>query len=147
MTNLISITGNLAEPIALKFTGSGKALASARVAYTPRKRDESGQWVDAGETLWLDVTVWGEEAEALCERAGDYKGRVTVTGRLGVRSYEAKDGSTRQAVTVNADAVALHRPSGQAQRSSQQQPATSDPWANQGQQQQGGGWDAEPAPF
>src|SRR5690606_34961550 len=102
------ITGNLGKPVEIRFTQSGRPVASFSVADTPRRKNpQTNEWEDAGETLWVDVSVWGSEGEALAERAQGYKGRVTVTGKLGIRSYEAKDGTQRQAVTLNADTVAL----------------------------------------
>ncbi len=108
MSNHISITGNLAAPISLKFTPSGKAVATGRVADTPRRLNrDTQQWEDAGETLWVEFSVWEAEAEALADRAADYRGRVTVTGTLGVRSYEHQ-GTQRQQLALRADSVALH---------------------------------------
>ena len=108
MSNNTTITGNMGHEANLKFTPSGRAVLGFSLADTPRRKNGLGEWEDAGETLWVDVSIWGEEAEDLAERMAGYKGRVTVTGRLGVRSYEAKDGTERQVVTLNADSVAMH---------------------------------------
>ena len=108
MSNHITLTGNMAGPVELRFTPSGKAVASLRLADTPRRFNKDTQaWEDAGDTLWVDVSIWEAEAEALAERAGNYKGKATVTGTLGVRSWE-KDGEKRQQVTIRAESVALH---------------------------------------
>jgi len=127
MSNNTTITGNLAAAPELKFTNSGKAVLNARVADTPRRRDQNGNWEDAGETLWVDVSVWGEDAEQLAEWIGDKRGRVTVTGRLGIRSYQTKQGENRQQVTLNADSFHLHAPK------------------NSQPQQQSSGWGQAPA--
>lgn len=115
MSNTTIVKGNMGKPAELRFTQSGKAVLGFSLADTPRRRNASGEWEDAGETLWLDVTVWGDAAEVLADRMGSYKGRVTVTGRLGIRSYEARDGGQRQSVTLTAESVALHpKPQGPA---------------------------------
>lgn len=125
MSNTTTVKGNMGRPAELRFTASGKAVLGFSLADTPRRRNQAGEWEDAGETLWLDVTVWGDDAEALADQMQNYRGRVTVTGRLGMRSYEARDGGTRQVVTLTADSVALHpKP--------------------QGPRQQQGGWDTPP---
>ena len=126
MANHTTITGNMGHEANLTFTKSGRAVLGFSVADTPRRRSDDGTWEDAGDTLWVDVSIWGEEAEDLAERMAGYKGRVTVTGRLGVRKFESRDGTERQAITLNADSVAMH-----ARRKSSgtyQQPAD-DPWA------------------
>ena len=139
MSNSITITGNMGREAEIRFTPSGRAVLGFSLADTPRRKNGLGEWEDAGETLWVDVSIWGEEAEDLAERMAGYKGRVTVTGRLGVRSYEAKDGTPRQVVTLNADSVAMHarrKSSGTSQQwgasarvgAPKDQPAD-DPWA------------------
>ena len=63
MSNTMSIKGRAGSDASLRFTPNGRATADFSVADTPRKKDESGQWVDAGPTLWQRVQVWGPEAE------------------------------------------------------------------------------------
>lgn len=117
MSNTTTVKGNMGRAAELRFTQSGKAVLGFSLADTPRRRNDAGEWEDAGETLWLDVSVWGDDAEALADQMQNYRGRVTVTGRLGMRSYEARDGSTRQVVTLTADSVALHpKPQGPRQQ-------------------------------
>lgn len=139
MTNHTTITGNLAAAPELRFTQSGKAVLSARVADTPRRYDQqSGQWEDAGETLWVDVSLWGPDAEAISEQIGQQKGRVTVTGRLGIRSYTSKSGEERRQVTLNAESFHLHAPKNRQQQPSGgwgQAPAQGDPWGGGGNDQ------------
>lgn len=110
MTNSITITGNLASEIELRWTPSGHPVASGKLADTPRRKNPAtGEWEDAGETLWVEFSVWDAEAEALAERAQGYRGRVTVTGTLGQRTYEHQ-GQQRAQLTLRADSVALRAP-------------------------------------
>ena len=132
MSNHFTITGNLGRDGlgALRFTPSGQAVLGFSIADTPRRRNAAGEWEDAGDTLWVEVSVWGEDAEALAENHANHRGRVTVTGRLGVRKYDAKDGTPRTVTTLRADSVALHAPR-QGQGQGQGFDAQSNP---------GGGW-------
>lgn len=137
MSNQIRITGNLAKPLELRFTQSGKAVLNGRLADTPRRRNrDTQQWEDAGPTLWVNFTVWDREAEFLAEKADGFKGRVTVTGTLGLREYE-HNGEQRQELEIRADSVALHAPRETTQRTAPAQ----DPWATDG------GASNDPAPF
>ena len=42
----IVIVGNLTQDPELRFTTTGKAVASLRVACSERKKDPAGQWID-----------------------------------------------------------------------------------------------------
>lgn len=144
MSSHVTLTGNLGRDGigGIRWTQSGQAVLSFSLADTPRRRNAAGEWEDAGETLWVEVSVWGEDAEELAERHAAHRGRVTVTGRLGVRKYDAKDGTTRTVVTIRAESVALH-PARQQQRDTQS--TQSNPGGGWGQPQQPSGWGALPA--
>src|SRR5690606_4941295 len=101
----------------IRSTGSGKTVFGFSVADTPRRQNDQGQWEDAGPTTWYDVSAWGDEGADLAERMADFRGQLTVNGRVtGVRTYEVQ-GETRAEVQVTADAVALH-----PKRTERQQP-------------------------
>jgi single-strand DNA-binding protein len=72
------------------------------VAVNDRKRDESGNWVDAPN--YFSVSVFGNQAENCAQYLS--KGRpVGVDGKLRWREWQAQDGSKREAVEVVADSV------------------------------------------
>lgn len=146
MSNAITITGMIGREPELRFTQGGKAVLGSSVADTPRRRNDQGGWEDAGETLWLEWSIWDGEAEAaanLIEKGS----KVTITGRLKSRSYEAKDGTRRTVIELAADSIALHpkrdsgaQPwSGSGQARQAQPVQANDPWA-------GGATDANSEP-
>jgi single-strand DNA-binding protein len=100
----ITLVGNLVADPELRFTPSGVAAASVRLAITPRNRDSaSGEWRD-GETVWLNGTVWRQYAENVAESL--QKGmRVMVIGRLKQRSYETREGEKRTVYEVDIDDI------------------------------------------
>jgi single-strand DNA-binding protein len=100
----INMVGNLVADPELRFTPSGVAAASVRIAVTPRMRDNStGEWKD-GETVWLSGTVWRQYAENVAESLT--KGtRVIVIGRLKQRSYETREGEKRTVYEVEIDDI------------------------------------------
>ncbi|HEY3035332.1 MAG TPA: single-stranded DNA-binding protein [Streptosporangiaceae bacterium] len=57
----VTITGNLTDDPELKFTPTGAAVASFRLAVTPRVRDGE-TWRD-GETSFFRVNAWRDLAE------------------------------------------------------------------------------------
>ncbi|MEV0659925.1 single-stranded DNA-binding protein [Actinomadura luteofluorescens] len=101
---VITIVGNLVEDPNLRFTPSGQAVASFRLASTPRFFDrQAGDWKD-GEALFLTCNVWRQAAENVAETL--QRGmRVIVQGRLKQRSYETREGEKRTVFEVEVDEV------------------------------------------
>ena len=130
----MSIKGRAGSDGELRYAPSGVASCSFSVADTPRKKDDSGQWVDAGPTLWQRVQVWGPEAEKAAEevRKGSL---VTVSGRVKADEWTDKQtGETRKSTTLVADVVYVHPPkeSQGQQRGGFQGPqqGQADPWGS-----------------
>jgi single-strand DNA-binding protein len=100
----VTIVGNLVADPELRFTPSGAAVASFRVASTPRTYDrQSGEWKD-GEALFLTCSVWRQAAENVAESL--QRGmRVIVQGRLKSRSYETREGEKRTVFEIDVDEV------------------------------------------
>jgi single-strand DNA-binding protein len=130
----ITVEGRITGDPELRFTQSGDAVASFTVASNDRKKGDDGKWVDAGETLFLRVSVWRQYAENVAESLvkGD---SVIVTGRLGQRSYTDREGAKRTSYEIQADDIAVplrfrtvRHGEGRAERGSQHQ-AADDPWA------------------
>lgn len=100
----ITLVGNLVEDPNLRFTASGQAVASFRVASTPRFLDKAtNEWKD-GESLFLTVNVWRQAAEN-CAESLQRGMRVIIQGRLKQRSYETKEGEKRTVYEIEADDV------------------------------------------
>lgn len=155
MSNTFTMTGRLGDDVQLRFSPQGKAVANGRIADTPRRlNQQTNQWEDAGETLWLSFALWGPKAESLAESA--HKGDlVMATGKLRQRSYDANDGTKRTVIELDAADIAIvprssAKPRNDQWAGNQSQPAQSgwggqqaDPWATPG----GGQQAPESAPF
>ncbi|MFC6884906.1 MULTISPECIES: single-stranded DNA-binding protein [Actinomadura] len=101
---VITIVGNLVEDPNLRFTPSGQAVASFRIASTPRFFDrQTSEWKD-GEALFLTCNVWRQAAEN-CAETLQRGMRVIVQGRLKQRSYETREGEKRTVFEIEADEV------------------------------------------
>ena len=102
-SNIVTMIGNLTDDPDLRFTGSGAAVASFRIAVNRRYTDKSGTQQE--ETTFMAVNCWRDLAENVAEtfHKGD---RAIVIGRVKVRSYEAQDGSTRWVTEIEADEIA-----------------------------------------
>lgn len=142
---VITICGNLVADPELRFTPTGQAVTSFRVASTPRFKDQqTGEWKD-GDGLFLTCNVWRRQAENVAESL--QRGmRVVVQGRLKQRSYETREGEKRTVFELEADDVAVSLKNAtakvtKAQRSGEQQPQQ-DTYGGQGR---GGRQSAPPA--
>lgn len=101
-SNYVTMIGNLTDDPELRFTPSGAAVCSFRIASNRRYTDKGGQQQE--ETTFMSVNCWRSLAENVAEslKKGD---RAVVIGRLRVRSYEAQDGSTRWVTEIEADEI------------------------------------------
>lgn len=100
MLNRCILIGRLTANPELRYTQSGKAVASFTLAVDRMRGAQNGQ----KETDFLPIVVWDKQAEA----CGQYlaKGRMAaVDGRLQVRSYENKEGQKVRVTEVVAESV------------------------------------------
>jgi len=129
----ITIIGNLVNEPELRYTPSGQAVATFRVASTPRRMNQQTQQWEDGDSLFLSCNVWRQAAENVAESL--QRGmRVIVSGRLKQRSYETKDGEKRTVYEIEVDEVgpSLRNASAKVSRTSRSSaPAAprDDPWA------------------
>ena len=100
----ICIVGNIVQEPELRYTASGAAVTSFRVASTPRVfNKQTNDWED-GEGLFLTCNVWRQAAENVAESLA--KGmRVIVNGNLRQRSYETREGEKRTVYEVEVEDV------------------------------------------
>ncbi|QQM67379.1 single-stranded DNA-binding protein [Actinomyces weissii] len=101
---VITVVGNLVADPEMRFTPSGAAVASFRVASTPRTFNRNtNQWED-GEALFLSCSVWRDTADNVASSLK--KGmRVIVQGRLTQRSYTTREGENRTVYELQVDEV------------------------------------------
>jgi single-strand DNA-binding protein len=102
--NKAIIVGNVGRDPEVRYTQSGRAVASFSVATSERFQDKDGQ--NQERTEWHRVVAWGRLAE-IC---GEYlrKGKqVYIEGRLQTRDWEDKDGHKRYTTEVIANVMQM----------------------------------------
>ncbi len=100
--NKVILLGNLGADPEVRYTQSGQAVCSLRMATNEVWNDRDGNRQE--RTEWHRITVWGKTAE-LC---GQYlsKGRqVYVEGRLQSSEYTDREGINRKGWEVVSDRV------------------------------------------
>ncbi|MFT3764927.1 MAG: single-stranded DNA-binding protein [Minicystis sp.] len=96
--NKVILMGNLGADPELRYTTSGVAVLSFRLATTESWTDKNREQQE--RTEWHSVVVWGHRAEGLAKHLG--KGSsVLVEGGIRTTSYE-KDGQKRYKTEIHA---------------------------------------------
>ena len=99
--NSVQILGNLTKDVEVRYTKSGKAVATFTVAASNTYIDSNGETKE--QTAFINCVAWGKQGELLQQyRKGN---RLFVEGRLQTRSYEAQDGQKRYVTEVVANFV------------------------------------------
>lgn len=130
----IQEVGRLTSDPILKWTPSGKAVATINVAFNKRKKDAEGNWVDAG-ALFVRCTAWDQMAEN-CTESLSKGDEVFISGELSMREYDRTDGSGKgQSLELNLYAVGpnLSRATAKVNKATRSgeasTPQVDDPWS------------------
>jgi single-strand DNA-binding protein len=102
-SNYVTFIGNLTDDPELRFTQSGAAVCTIRLASNRKWTSKDGQ--EQEETTFINANIWRELAENVAETfsKGD---RAIAIGKLKVRSYDNKEGQTVWVTEIEADEVA-----------------------------------------
>jgi single-strand DNA-binding protein len=90
--NKACLLGNVGKDTELRYTNTGKAVASFSLATGESWRDQSGTMQE--RTTWHNVVAWDRLAE-ICNQYVKKGKQVYVEGRIQNRSYDDKDGNKR----------------------------------------------------
>ena len=115
--NEVVISGRLTRDSELRYTPSGTAVTDVVIA-SNRIWSKDGEKQE--ETAFVDVTIWGKQAESLNEYL--VKGRhLMVVGRLKLNKWETEEGDKRSKLTMVAEKINLtpggknHKPPSETQ--------------------------------
>ena len=101
--NRVILMGNLTRDPELRYIQSGMAVTDLGLAVNDRRKTANGEWIE--ETTFVDVTVWGRQAEIASEYLT--KGSpVLIEGRLKLDTWE-KDGQKHSKLKVVCERMQL----------------------------------------
>lgn len=109
--NKAILIGNLGKDPELKYTTSGKAVATFSLATSERWSGADGQKNES--TTWHNIVAWGKQAEVMKEYLSKGK-QVYIEGRIANRSYDDKDGNKKyisEVVVTNFQFIGSRRDS------------------------------------
>jgi single-strand DNA-binding protein len=103
--NRVILLGRLTRDVELKYTASNLAVTEIGLAVTDRRRNANGENVE--ETTFVDVTLWGRQAEVASEYLN--KGSpVFIEGRLKLDQWDDKQsGQKRSKLRVVGERLQL----------------------------------------
>jgi single-strand DNA-binding protein len=97
--NRVILVGNLTRDPESRKLDSGSIVCKFGLAVNRRTKNTD-------ETMFVDIVSWDKLAE-LCQQYLKKGRSVLVEGRLAIRSYEDKNGSSRKATEVVIDAMQM----------------------------------------
>ncbi|NCC51608.1 MAG: single-stranded DNA-binding protein [Spartobacteria bacterium] len=100
--NRVYLAGRLTRDPQVRYTPSGSAVADLGIAVDDSYRSKTGETVE--RTCFVDVTVWGRQAET----SGEYLSKgssVLIEGSLEFDQWENQQGEKRNKVKVRAARV------------------------------------------
>ena len=101
--NSVQLLGNLARDPEVRYTQSGKAVATFTIAASNTYIDSNNETKE--QTAFVNCVAWGKLGEA----SGNYRkgNRLFVEGRIQTRSYETQDGKNRYVTEIVANFVGV----------------------------------------
>lgn len=144
MINNVVLTGRLTKEMEVKYTNSGKAVASSSVAVQRQYSNANGEH----DSDFINFVIWGKSAENMANMTA--KGSmIGLEGSMQTRSYENNQGQKVYVTEVNVRNFSLLESKEQTdQRKQGSQGNFNQPQGNfnqqQSQSQQQGGFNQQP---
>ncbi len=102
--NQVALSGRLVQEPEFRFTESGAARLSARIAVNRPYRDRNGEWQE--ESSFFNIIIWQKLAEFYAERL--HKGTpIFVAGQLRSYSWRDEDENPHSLVEVRVRSLQL----------------------------------------
>ncbi len=105
--NKVYLIGNLTRDPEMRATSTGVSVCNFSIAVNRRFRNQNG----VQETDFFNIVAWRQLGE-LCGKYLSKGRKVAIAGSIQTRTYEAQDGTKRNAFDIVADDVEFLSPSG-----------------------------------
>lgn len=102
--NKVMIIGHLGRDPEMRYTPSGRPVATFSVAVSRSWNSSSGE--RRSETEWFKIVAWGNLAE-ICKKYLNKGQQVYIEGRLQTRRWDDKEGQQRTSVEVVANEMTM----------------------------------------
>jgi single-stranded DNA-binding protein len=107
--NMITFEGNLASELNLRYTSTGKQVASVNLIHNHTRKNSEGKYERTGKTTSMRAVLWQEVLEGRQFGKGDLMG---VTGYLKERQWKDAQGQSHRVNELVVTAINKHLPKG-----------------------------------
>lgn len=97
--NKVILVGRLGKDPEVRYTQSGKAVASFSIATDESYKNNDGEKVK--KTEWHNIVVWGNSVENFVQKYLHKGDMIYVEGKLQTRSWDDKDGNKKYTTEIN----------------------------------------------
>lgn len=102
--NQCNFIGRTGKDVELRYTPSGKAVASVSIAVSEKFKDGQGQPQE--HTEWINLVAWERTAEIMSQYVK--KGHlIYVSGKMQTRSYDDRDGNKRYITEIRVNQMQM----------------------------------------
>jgi single-strand DNA-binding protein len=138
--NSVNVQGRWTKNPELKFTPTGKPVASGTIAVQRKFKNPQGEY----DADFFQVVIWGAISETIANRQ-EKGNRIGITGRLQSRSYDGEGGKKVYVTEIVAEQLDIidwadNGQGGQNQNRSQGNQNQNRSQGNQNQGNQGNQW-------
>ena len=117
--NTITFEGNLASELNIRYTTTGKQVASVNLIHNHTRKNAEGKYERTGKTTSMRAVLWQEVLEGRSFGKGDLVG---VQGYLKERSWTDQQGQNHRLNELVVTSVTKHLPKGMGGSKAQPQP-------------------------
>ncbi len=107
MVNKVILIGNLGADPEVRFTQSGTAVATLRLATTEKWKGQDGQMQE--QTEWHRVVAWNRLAE-ICRDYLSKGSRIYIEGKLRTNKWQDQNGNDRYTTEIVAREMKMLSP-------------------------------------
>jgi single-stranded DNA-binding protein len=107
--NMITFEGNLASELNIRYTSSGKQVASVNLIHNHTRKNSEGKYERTGKTTSMRAVLWQEVLEGYQFSKGDLLG---VTGYLKERQWTDSQGQNHRLNELVVTGITKHLPKG-----------------------------------
>jgi single stranded DNA-binding protein len=116
--NMVTFEGNLASELNIRYTSTGKQVASVNLIHNHTRRNQEGKYERTGKTTSMRTVLWQEMLEGHQFGKGDLVG---VTGYLKERHWTDQQGQNHRVNELVVTGIIKHLPKGMGKLQAQAQ--------------------------
>jgi single-stranded DNA-binding protein len=117
--NTVTFEGNLASELNIRFSSTGKQVASVNLIHNHTRRNQEGKYERTGKTTSMRTVLWQEMLEGRQFKKGDLVG---VTGYLKERQWTDAQGHNHRVNELVVTSITKHLPKGMGKIQTQAEP-------------------------